>query len=133
MQTGVDVAVEFWIQSITSINEITNDFEVHFTILQPHSLIVKLLISFTFQSSNLLTISWFFIPRHPKSSSKLFIPLLISTSPSREICYVNAKLLNSLLFVRQTANWCIYCRIDCQKGLAIKKHKKSICTKLRGH
>ncbi|VDN94558.1 unnamed protein product [Brugia pahangi] len=28
VETGVDVAVEFWIQSITSINEITNDFEM---------------------------------------------------------------------------------------------------------
>ncbi|MCP9262673.1 hypothetical protein DINM_006033 [Dirofilaria immitis] len=28
IETGVDVAVEFWIQSITSINEITNDFEM---------------------------------------------------------------------------------------------------------
>ncbi|KAK6108044.1 Neurotransmitter-gated ion-channel ligand binding domain family protein [Brugia pahangi] len=28
LETGVDVAVEFWIQSITSINEITNDFEM---------------------------------------------------------------------------------------------------------
>ncbi|CAD5224678.1 unnamed protein product [Bursaphelenchus okinawaensis] len=27
-QTGVDVAVEFWLQAITSIDEITNDFEL---------------------------------------------------------------------------------------------------------
>ncbi|KAK0414373.1 hypothetical protein QR680_007284 [Steinernema hermaphroditum] len=27
-ETGVDVAVEFWLQAITSINEITNDFEM---------------------------------------------------------------------------------------------------------
>lgn len=30
-ESGVDVAVEFWLQAITSISEITNDFEVlHF-------------------------------------------------------------------------------------------------------
>lgn len=34
VETGVNVAVEFWIQSITSINEITNDFEVNFINLQ---------------------------------------------------------------------------------------------------
>ncbi|VDP11428.1 unnamed protein product [Onchocerca flexuosa] len=28
VETGVDVAVEFWVQAITSINEITNDFEM---------------------------------------------------------------------------------------------------------
>jgi hypothetical protein len=27
-ETGVDVAVEFWLQAITSISEITNDFEM---------------------------------------------------------------------------------------------------------